>query len=135
MFRTSRRIILNLDPWAASSLLQKAIRRGETALAQQAAAKLHGQRGNGIWRRLMTIAVEDIGIADVQLISDVVRLGQTRRCGRCSAQMLTFSRTSAQDWPQRPRNAPQTTFTVPPRNFLQRCWNASSSRSHIWMTC
>lgn len=70
--------IRTLDPWAASSLLQKAIRRGEVSLAQQAAATLHRQRGNAIWRRLMTIAVEDAGIADVALISDVARLGSDK---------------------------------------------------------
>jgi hypothetical protein len=66
---------LKLDPWATSSLLQKAIRRGETELAQRAARAFHKYRGNSIWRRLVTIAVEDIGIADPELVWQVTRLG------------------------------------------------------------
>jgi hypothetical protein len=63
-----------LDPWIASSLLQKAIRRGEVELAQQAAVHFHRHRGTGIWRRLITIAVEDVGIADVPLILELTKL-------------------------------------------------------------
>lgn len=65
---------LKLDPWAASSLLQKAIRRGEVELAQYAAASLHRQRGNAVWRRLMNIAIEDVGIADLDLVWELVQL-------------------------------------------------------------
>lgn len=64
---------LSLDPWMASSLLQKAIRRGETEFAQYAASVLHRYRGAAIWNRLMTIAVEDIGIADLDLVLEVTR--------------------------------------------------------------
>ena len=66
---------LRLDPYMASSLLQKAIRRGETDLARYAATVLHRYRGAAIWNRLMTIAVEDIGIADLDLLLEVARLG------------------------------------------------------------
>lgn len=69
---------IKLDPWAASSLLQKSIRRGEVGLAQYAAACLHRQRGNAIWRRLMAIAIEDIGIADLDLVWEVVQLATDR---------------------------------------------------------
>ena len=65
---------LKLDPWAASSLLQKAIRRGEAGLARQAARLLYRYRGSIVWRRLATIAVEDIGIADLDLVSEVIHL-------------------------------------------------------------
>lgn len=65
---------IKLDPWAASSLLQKAIRRGEVPLAQQAAKILYRFRGNGIFRRLANIAVEDVGIGDLALVCDVVQL-------------------------------------------------------------
>lgn len=64
---------LKLDPWAASSLLQKAIRRGEVELAQHAAHAFYRYRGALIFRRLTTIAVEDIGIADVGLVQEVAR--------------------------------------------------------------
>lgn len=70
---------LELDPWIASSLLQKAIRRGEVELAHHAAASFHKHRGTRIWRRLITIAVEDIGIADVPLILELTKLASNRR--------------------------------------------------------
>lgn len=56
-----------LDAWLASSLLQKAIRRGEVVYATAAAAAFHRMRGNAIWRRLLLIAFEDIGPADPKL--------------------------------------------------------------------
>lgn len=65
---------LKLDPWAASSLLQKAIRRGEAVLAQQAVASLRKYRGEGVWRRLASIALEDVGIADPDLVWQAVQL-------------------------------------------------------------
>ncbi len=65
---------LKLDPWSASSLLQKAIRRGEGPLAQKAAVSLQRCRGQGVWRRLASIAVEDVGISDLGLVWDAIRL-------------------------------------------------------------
>jgi hypothetical protein len=59
---------LAIDPWIASSLLQKAIRRGHADLAERAAITLHRLRGNGIWRRLLVIAFEDIGVASVDAL-------------------------------------------------------------------
>ena len=69
---------LKLDPWVASSLLQKSIRRGDAGLANQAAGAFARHRGEGIWRRLATIAVEDVGIADIGLVAEVVRLATDR---------------------------------------------------------
>jgi len=57
---------LRLDPYATSSLLQKAIRRGEGDLAERAAIRLYRLRGKGIWRRLLVIAFEDVGIGSVE---------------------------------------------------------------------
>lgn len=76
---------LKLDPWAASSLLQKAIRRGEEFLAQQALSALYRYRGQAVWRRLAIIALEDVGIADPDLVWDCVRLASdpTERASRC----------------------------------------------------
>ena len=67
--------IASLDPWVASSLLQKAIRRSDMGHAVHAALRLHRLRGNGIWRRLMIIAVEDVGIGDLDLVAEVALLG------------------------------------------------------------
>lgn len=53
------------DPWIISSLLQKSIRRGEVEIAHRAALTLHKYRGSAIWRRLVIIAFEDVGIGGI----------------------------------------------------------------------
>ncbi len=58
--------------WIASSALQKAIRRDEIALAQRAAFALHQDDRSAAWRRLIAIAFEDIGPADVGLVAETV---------------------------------------------------------------
>jgi len=65
---------LKLDPWSASSLLQKAIRRGDTDLAQRAASLFYRYRGTAIFRRLLHIAIEDVGIANIALVSEIATL-------------------------------------------------------------
>jgi hypothetical protein len=59
---------LAIDPYVASSLLQKAIRRGDADLAERAAVTLHRHRGRGIWRRFLVIAFEDIGVASTDAL-------------------------------------------------------------------
>ena len=63
------------DPWIVSSLLQKSIRRGETAIAQQAALTLFKHRGAAIYRRFMVIAFEDVGIGSVDAVTMTVAAG------------------------------------------------------------
>lgn len=65
---------LKIDPWVASSLLQKAIRRGDGDKANLAAQTLFRLRGRGIWKRLVTIAFEDIGLANPKLLLNLVSL-------------------------------------------------------------
>jgi hypothetical protein len=60
------------DPWIISSLLQKSIRRSETKIAQRAALTLFKLKGSAIWRRLMVIAFEDIGIGSVDALTMIV---------------------------------------------------------------
>jgi hypothetical protein len=59
---------LVIDPWIASSLLQKAIRRGDAEMAERAAVTLRQLRGNAIWRRFLVIAFEDVGVASVDAL-------------------------------------------------------------------
>ena len=59
---------LAIDPWVASSLLQKAIRRADVNLAERAAFTLTRHRGQGIWRRLIAIAFEDVGVGSVDAL-------------------------------------------------------------------
>jgi hypothetical protein len=63
------------DSWIVSSLLQKSIRRGETEIAQRAALTLFKLRGSAIWRRLMVIAFEDVGIGSVDAVTMTVAAG------------------------------------------------------------
>ena len=66
---------IGADPWIVSSLLQKSIRRGETAIAQQAALTFFRQRGSAIWRRFMVIAFEDVGVGNIDALTTVVAAG------------------------------------------------------------
>jgi len=63
------------DPWVISSLLQKSIRRGEMEIAQRAALTFWKFKGAAIWRRLMVIAFEDIGIGAVDTLTRTVSVG------------------------------------------------------------
>jgi hypothetical protein len=60
------------DPWVISSLLQKSIRRGETTFAQRAAFTFFHLKGAAVWRRLMVIAFEDVGIGSVDALTTTV---------------------------------------------------------------
>jgi hypothetical protein len=63
---------LPVDPWVAASGLQKGIRRGDAAVALGCAATLLRARPDRLWRRLVVIAIEDVGIADLELAREVV---------------------------------------------------------------
>ncbi|BCM16735.1 hypothetical protein [Mesorhizobium sp. J8] len=60
---------LDVSPWLAMALLQKAIRRGHHPFALQAAATLLQLSPDKLWRRAVSIAFEDIGIADLEIVS------------------------------------------------------------------
>src|SRR5689334_4710258 len=66
------------DPWVISSLLQKSIRRGETDIARRSALTFCKLKGSAIWRRLMVIAFEDIGIGSVEAIIMTVAASSDR---------------------------------------------------------
>lgn len=59
---------LPISIWQAMSLLQKAVRRGRTDLALPAASTLLLASPDRLWRRLGTIAFEDIGVADLDTL-------------------------------------------------------------------
>jgi hypothetical protein len=60
---------LKISPWLAMSLLQKAIRRGESELARQAAATLLLIAPDRLWRRCGAAAFEEVGVADLETVS------------------------------------------------------------------
>ncbi|MEP9371168.1 hypothetical protein [Mesorhizobium sp. KR1-2] len=69
------------DPWLATSAPQKAIRRGNEAVALAATSFLLAGHGDRLWRRLIVIALEDIGIGDLDAVRDVL-LVSTRKSWR-----------------------------------------------------
>jgi hypothetical protein len=64
--------ILRLDPYEASSLLQKAIRRGDAELAERAMVRLHRLRSLDVAARLLAIAFEDVGIGSIKALIKTV---------------------------------------------------------------
>ena len=60
---------LNIDPYLAMSLMQKAIRRGHEELALGSAATLLQSSPDRFWRRLGIIAFEDIGLGDFDAVA------------------------------------------------------------------
>ncbi len=70
---------LPCDRWIARSCLQKAIRRGETDIAQRALASLLEQDRYGVWRHLVVIALEDVGAPGIATIARVVAAGRNRQ--------------------------------------------------------
>jgi hypothetical protein len=65
-------VSLSCDKWVASSALQKSIRRGDVELAQRAAVTFGKLDPDGLWRRPISIAYEDIGAADIQALIETV---------------------------------------------------------------
>lgn len=69
----------NFDPHLAASVLQKAIRRGEAGIALRAAARLMDSDPVRLWRRLLVIAFEDVGIGDLESVGRVVAASGQKR--------------------------------------------------------
>ncbi len=62
------------DQWVLASLLQKAVRRGELIWARRAAHQLLAIDRARLLRRLSIIALEDIGIADIEAVAVLVAI-------------------------------------------------------------
>lgn len=65
------------DRWVLASLLQKAIRRGRCELALGASLKLLELDPSRLWRRLMTVALEDVGVGDLAVALDLVAISSS----------------------------------------------------------
>jgi hypothetical protein len=59
---------LDVSPWLAMSVLQKAIRRGREDLALSAAATLMRDAPDRLWRRIGCVAYEDVGVASLEAV-------------------------------------------------------------------
>lgn len=79
---------LPADSWVARSVMQKAIRRGMTELAQSAGLQLLLTDRRVLWRRLMVTAMEDLGRSGMQTVASVV-----------AAYRSTKFRASFGEWP------------------------------------
>jgi len=62
------------DPWLATSALQKSIRRGLQLPALLATSFLLDRQPDRFWRRIVVIALEDVGIGDLQLVHEVLAI-------------------------------------------------------------
>ena len=85
------------DPWLATSALQKAIRRGLTADAMQAVSFLLDTQPDKLWRRLVVISMEDIGITDLDHVSQTLwvsgkRAWRREHCGEWAIASSIVSR-------------------------------------------
>lgn len=78
-YSTPPLVPLPISPWVAMSLLQKGIRRGETAWALRAAATLLIDAPDKLWRRLAGIAAEDVGLADICAMGAMVGMMAGKR--------------------------------------------------------
>ncbi|MEC5414395.1 hypothetical protein [Aurantimonas sp. C2-4-R8] len=83
---------LPCDAWIASSTVHKAIRRGDFETAERAILTLIRHRGTGVFRRLMVIAFEDIGIGAPDLLVTLTRLCTDARLRRQHGDTPTVAR-------------------------------------------
>jgi hypothetical protein len=70
------------DQWLLASTVQKSIRRGDITTARRAGHQLLRLDRTRLWRRLMTVALEDIGIADTDVAAELIAIStqsQSRR--------------------------------------------------------
>lgn len=59
--------LVGADVWLLASALQKALRRGDAAMARRVGQPLLRMDRYRLWRRILTFAVEDVGIGDMEL--------------------------------------------------------------------
>lgn len=62
---------MSFDKWITMSGMQKAIRRGDADLAGRLALSLWTQDKRALWRRLATIAAEDVAMGNIETVLDV----------------------------------------------------------------
>ena len=73
------------DPYIAMSLLQKSIRRGDEKNALSAGIFLLNSNDRSFWKRLCICALEDVGIANLKLVAQVLLVDKGKR-GKGSAK-------------------------------------------------
>lgn len=136
---------LPCDRYVARSCLQKAIRRAEPALAQRALANMFLHDRRSAWRALTIIALEDVGVANVDLLAQTVaayrdRAWRTQMGGdwpvlaELTRQMAeSLHCQAACDLLLRATNDPAleharaAALDLPPRKLADGLWNGSAA--------
>ena len=70
----SKIVGLCFNKWLLASAMQKSIRRGNTSCALSATVSLFHIDKRMLWRRLSIIALEDIGLGDIQAVSETLAI-------------------------------------------------------------
>lgn len=70
--------LVGIEPSLATSLWQKAIRRGHVEWALRAAIGIHQRDPDYTWRRLRIVALEEVSVADLVLVSQVLAIAGKR---------------------------------------------------------
>lgn len=70
---------LHADRWLLGSSLQKCIRRGLREEATDVAIALHAVDTEYAWRRLRVIALEDVGLGDIETVASVMAVAGKRQ--------------------------------------------------------
>jgi len=70
---------LPVDEWIAASTFQKAIRRSDGDTAERAGLTLFRYRGDRIFRRIATVAAEDIGVGSLDGVGTTIELCRDKR--------------------------------------------------------
>lgn len=68
------------DGFLLASTLQKAIRRGDMEIARRAGHQLHSLDPRRCWRRLMVVALEDVGLGDLTVAAELVAISTSKDC-------------------------------------------------------
>lgn len=68
----------SISPWVAASLLQKAIRRGIGPLAMAASVALLTASPERLWKRLVVISIEDVGVGGIDVVYQTIAAASER---------------------------------------------------------
>ncbi len=77
----------NIDRWLAASALQKAVRRGNEEEALSCARLLSDVDPQRLWRRIAVIAMEDVGIGDIEATAQAIWASRSKTWrGKCGGE-------------------------------------------------
>lgn len=94
----------NTPTWLLSSVLQKAIRRGDVSYAVTAATYLAELDPVRLWRRMVVISLEDVGLGDLETAAHVVWVSGKRVWRQKHGGEVAFARLMAKRLAQAPKS-------------------------------